>query len=201
MQSIDDKIVNSLSKCGRGVAFSAARFAHYGNADAVRKAIARLCNKNTVIRLAKGIYYYPKIDKDFGLGVIYSTADDIATAIAKRHGAKIVPTGVYALNRLGLSTQVPTNFVYLTDGKTRKILLENGRYITFVHTALKNLQFKNYIAMLITFALKSIGNENVTEQQIAHIQNIIKQEGKEKIMQDIAKMPDWIKKIITKTND
>jgi len=127
--------------------------------------------------------------------------DEIAAAVAKRDGAKIVPTGAHALNLLGMSTQIPMNYVYFTDGKSRKIEISNGRNITFIHTALKNLQFKNKTAMLITFALKAIGSENVTELQIKHITQIVRQEGREKIMQDIAKMPDWIKNIIIKTDD
>ena len=58
-----------------------------------------------LVRLAHGIYYYPKEDKEYGLGIIYPSVEDIAQAIAKRDKAKIVPMGAYALNRLGLSTQ------------------------------------------------------------------------------------------------
>jgi hypothetical protein len=201
MESIENKILTALKKCGRGKVFFKQDFSRYSNPKRIQKALEQLTDSGIIIRVARGIYCYPKIDKLFKTGPETPSYDAIAAAVAKRDGAKIVPTGVHALNRLGLSTQIPTNFVYLTNGKSRKIMLANGKSITFVHTALKNMQFKNTVAMLITFALKSIGNENVTEQQITHIQNIIKQEGKEKIMQDIAKMPDWIKNIITKTDD
>ena len=71
--------------------------------------------------MARGIYCYPKIDTELGLGVIYPSFDDIAQAIAKRDKAKIVPAGAYAVNKLGLSTQVPMNAVFLTSGESRKI--------------------------------------------------------------------------------
>ena len=57
-----------------------------------------------------------KIDKVLGLGILYPTFEEIAAAIARRDKAKIVPTGIYALNQLGLSTQLPMNVVYLTEG-------------------------------------------------------------------------------------
>ncbi len=55
--------------------------------------------------------------------------EQIAETITRRDKARIVPTGIYALNRLGISTQVPMNIVYLTDGVTRKVSLGNGRSI------------------------------------------------------------------------
>ena len=60
-------------------------------------------------------------DKEYGLGIIYPSVEYIAQAIAKRDKAKIVPMGAYALNRLGLSTQMPMNVVLLTNGAPRRI--------------------------------------------------------------------------------
>ena len=201
MESVDSKILAIVKKCGRGKVFFKQDLSRISNPKRVQKALEQLTDAGRIIRVARGIYCYPKIDKFFNTGIVPPSCDDVAAAVAKRDGAKIVPTGAHAMNRLGLSTQVPMNFVYFTDGKSRKIELLDGRSITFVHTALKNLQFKNSTAMLITFALKEIGQENIEQQQIAHIQNIIRQEGKDKIMQDIVRMPDWIKNIIFKTDD
>lgn len=78
-----------------------------------------------------------------GLGVVYPSFEDVAQYIAKRDRARIVPTGSYALNVLGLSTQVPANVAYLTDGAPRKVKLLSGRGITFVKTAPRNLAFTN----------------------------------------------------------
>ena len=120
-ESIDDKILNSIKKSGRGFVFTPVRFAHYGSAGAVQKAIERLAEAGSIIRVARGIYCYPKIDTELGLGVIYPGFEDIAQAITKRDKAQIVPAGAYAMNKLGLSTQVPMNVVFLTSGESRKI--------------------------------------------------------------------------------
>ena len=130
------------------------------------------------MRVANGIYYYPEVDDQLGLGVLMPTFDQIANAIAKRSHARIVPTGDYALNVLGLSTQVPMNCVYLTDGSPRKVEISGGRGIIFKKTAPKNLSFKNRLAMLVTSALKSLGRENVTAEQIAHIGQLLRKEDK-----------------------
>ena len=133
---------------------------------------------------------------DWGLGILYPTIEEIAAAIARRDKAKIVPTGTYALNKLGLSTQLPMNVVYLTDGSPRKVKLEGNRGIQFKHTAKKNLSFQNEIAMLLTFALREIGENNINDTQLAHVRNLVKSIPLETIKKDFALIPAWIRKII-----
>lgn len=198
MQSIDDKIYNKIKKCGRGVIFSSNDFTNFGEPKSVLKALERMANTEVIIRVTRGIYCYPKIDKILGLGVVYPAFEEIAQYIAKRDKARIVPTGSYALNVLGLSTQVPANIVYLTDGSPRKITLKSGRGIKFIKTAPKNLAFKNRLAMLLTFALKEIGECHVTEEQRQHIANLLKNEDKSVIEKDYSLMPNWIQLLISK---
>ena len=201
MQSIDDKIYNKVKKSGRGVIFSASDFTNVGESKSVLKALERMTNSGEIIRVARGIYCYPKIDKVLGLGAIYPTFGEIAQYIARRDKARIVPTGSYALNVLGLSTQVPANIVYLTDGSPRKITLKSGRGIEFIKTAPKNLAFKNRLAMLLTFALKEIGERNVTEEQKRRIAALLKNEDRTAIEKDYSLMPNWIQLLISRLYD
>jgi len=198
MQSIDDKILAKIKKCGRGKVYFASDFVLYGEAKAVQKVLERLVKSDMLLRLARGIYYYPKIDKELGLGVLYPSWEDVAYAIAKRDKARIVPTGIYALNRLGLSTQVPMNFVFLTDGTPRRINTGKGKGILFKHTAPKNLAFRNEIVMLIVFALKEIGKDKVAQEQSERIKQILQQVPKELVLQDAKLMPAWAKSLIMK---
>ena len=78
MQSIDDKIYNKVKKSGRGVIFSASDFTNVGESKSVLKALERMTNSGEIIRVARGIYCYPKIDKVLGLGAIYPTFGEIA---------------------------------------------------------------------------------------------------------------------------
>jgi len=198
MQSIDDKIILSIKKCGRGKVFFTSDFVRYGESKSANKALERLVKSNEIIRIARGIYYYPKIDKKLGLGILYPSLETIAEAIAKRDKAKIIPAGAYALNRIGLSTQVPMNIVYQTDGSPRKIKIGNGKGIRFIRTAPKNLAYKNELIMLIVLALKEITEGKVTDEQRAHIKKLLTNEPKERIMQDSQLMPSWIRSIIMK---
>jgi len=196
MQSIDDKILSRVIKGGKGKIFFSSDFTSFGNNKSILKALERLTNSGKIIRIVRGIYCYPKIDKELGLGILYPSFEEIAKSIAKRDKARIVPTGLYALNKLGLSTQVPMNIVYLTDGSSRKIPIANGRSIQFKQTTPKNLAFKNELAMLITFALKEITQEKLTKEQLSRIKELLKNEPREKIQLDIKLMPAWIRRII-----
>jgi len=44
-------------------------FISYGNRDAVNKALERLVEKGQMLRVARGIYCYPKMEKVYGKGM------------------------------------------------------------------------------------------------------------------------------------
>ena len=196
MQSIEDKILAILKGGGRGRIFFSADFTGLAEPRSVLKALERMTNEEKIVRVAKGIYCYPKIDRRLGLGVLYPSIDEIARAVARRDRARIVPTGAQAMNLLGLSEQVPMNVVYLTDGSARRLKLYGERGITFQHTSPKNLAFSNELAMLITFALREVGANMVTEDMTAAISSLLSQEPKEHVFKDLALMPEWIGKIV-----
>ena len=193
MTSIEDKIWAAIQAKGRGSIFFPSDFTAYGEAKAVGKSLERLTEKGNIIRLARGIYTYPEIDTALGLGALTPSIEQIAETIARRDKARIVPTGIYAMNKLGLSTQVPMNIVYLTDGVPRKVNLGNGRSIQFKFTAPRNLAFTNQLAMLVTFAMKEIGRDNMTEDMALRIKNVLKKERKENVLADETLMPVWIR--------
>ena len=186
MASIEDSILTAIKDKGRGSIFFPSDFTSYGEVKAVGKSLERLTAK-------RGIYLYPEIDTVLGLGILMPSIEQIAETIARRDKARIVPTGIYALNRLGISTQVPMNIVYLTDGAPRKVSLGNGRSIQFKYTTPKNLSFTNPLAMLVTFALKEIGKNNVTDDIAKQIKNVLQKEQRENVLADEALMPAWIR--------
>lgn len=196
IQSIENKILNNIKKCGRGNAIFSSDFVRFGEQKTVNKALERLAKEGVLIRISRGFYYYPKIDRKLGLGVLYPPLETIAESIAKRDKARIVPTGLYALNRLGFSTQIPMNIQYLTDGSNRKLTLYNGATIEFKHTAPKNLAFNSQLAMLITFAFRSLGKENITEEILAHTKELLAKDKSQTVKQDYKLMPAWVSSII-----
>ena len=196
MDSVTTKIEQKILQMEKGSIFFPDDFIDLGSSDAIRQSLARFCKEGLIVRVAQGIYCYPEIEEKLGLGILQPSFEQIAEAMAKRDHARIAPTGAYALNVLGLSTQVPMNYVYLTDGSKRHVEISNGRGITFKNTAPKNLAFKSRLAMLITFALKSLKKENIEDWQIRRIGELLQNEPKESVMADFKLMPVWIRNII-----
>ena len=192
--TVISKIENIITKSKKRKLLFVADFSQYGNYDTVRKALQRLANKEIIIRISQGIYYYPKTDEL--LGILYPTAEEIGKAIAKRDKARIIPTGAYAQHLLGLSTQIPMNIVYLTDGSTRKVKIGN-QTIVFKKTSPKNLSFESKLSSLIIQALKSKKENNITQADKQSLAEIIRQSNeKGKIKNDIQNAPVWIRKIV-----
>lgn len=198
MQSVENKILSVIKSKKYGTILFANDFAYAGERKTINKAFERIALSGKIIRLARGIYCKPKVDIEFGFGVIYPSVDDVAQAIAQRDKCRIVPTGDTALNKLGLSTQVPMNAVYLTDGTPRRIKIYNGRGILFKHVVPKRLDFKSELIMLITFALQTLGQGNVSEEQFSRIKQLLSNEPKERIAEDLKLIPGWIRSIILK---
>jgi hypothetical protein len=180
----------------KGGIFFISDFAETDNYEAVRKALQRLEKANKIKRIAKGIYLLPKKHERFGY--INPHAEQIATAIAKRDKARIIATGATALNLLGLSTQIPVNVVFLTDGSARKIKIGN-QSIQFKKTNPKNLSIKHRLTNLIIQALKAIGENNVTNEQVDKIHEIIERSNeKELVYKNLRNAPFWIQKLLSK---
>jgi len=192
-ESIEIQILEKVKKAKRGALFFNENFITLGNADTVRKALERLVKAGDLLRIATGIYVRPEIDPV--IGAVTPGIDAIAKAIAKRDKARIVPTGVYALNRLGLSTQVPLNVVYLTDGAARKIKI-GKRAITFKRTTPKNLAAIGEISKLAIQALRAIGKDKVSPEEIEKIQQLLKNEKGTHLQHDYRLAPEWIRKIM-----
>jgi hypothetical protein len=195
MQSIDDDIYIKIRKAGRGSLFFTEDFLTFGSAKAVSKALERLVKKEVISRVARGIY--TRLETDPILGPVRPGTEAIAEAIRRRDKARIMPTGAMALNALGLSTQVPMNVVYLTDGAARKITI-GRRKIIFRKTTPKNLAAIGKISGLVIQAMKEIGKDQLTESEIATIINHLAKEEPSRLEHDIRLAPEWIRIIMRK---
>ena len=195
VESIDIKILEKIKKAKRGSLFYTEDFLSFGNYKAVSKALERLVNEEQLSRVSRGIFAV--LEKDPHLGEVFPTAEKIAESIRKRDKARIIPTGSLALNALGLSTQIPTNLVYLTDGSARTIKVGN-RTIVFKKASPKNLSAIGSISGIVIQALKEIGKENITEVEIQTILNHLEKEESYRLEHDIKLAPEWIRIIMRK---
>ena len=192
-KSVDNKIIEHIKYRTKGKIYFSEDFTQIASSESVRKSLSVLVKKGILIRLTQGIYLYPKNDAEFG--ILYPSVNDVCKAIAKRDKARIEPTGVFALHSLGLSTQIPVNVVYLTDGIPRKIKYGN-RVIKFKKTAPKNLSMIGNISSIVIAALKQLGKNNITQEVQQQIGLALKKETPENIKHDARLAPEWVSKLI-----
>ena len=194
-QSAYNEIKRKVTSSKRGTLFFPDKFVHTASSDAVRSALVRLCKDGEIVRVAQGIYCYPKIDRKWGSGFISPSIEDIANEIAKRDKVRIAPTGAYVLNLLGLSTQIPANVVFVTDGSQRRVTIGKGKGILFKHTSeMRTFAYKSKLMLLVVTALREIGEENVTEQQMDIIKEHLEKVPSEEFRKDIQLAPIWVRK-------
>lgn len=192
MEATETKILHHIRTKPRGTLYFPEDFKSFGSDEAIRVALHRMVKGGDVERISQGIYTLPKKSKL--LGKVYPSIDEVAQAIAKRDRARIIPTGAFALHALGLSTQVPTKAVYLTDGASRIIHVGN-QTILFKRTSPKNLAVKGKLSGLAIQALKAIGKDQLSETVAHKVIEILQQEDNSKLLHDSDLAPAWIRKI------
>ena len=95
------EIRNIINRNGPNRLYMVSDFAYLNNDGLVTRALSRLEKEGVLIRLSQGLYLYPLRNK---FGVLRPSIEDIAYAIAEKDKARIIPSGLTALNKLGLST-------------------------------------------------------------------------------------------------
>src|ERR1700680_3207824 len=118
MSTVHHEILDRIRMRGRGKVFTPKDFLDLGSRDAADKSLSRLVKGGEIQRLGRGLYHYPRVNERLGI-LVGPEFDEIAEALARQTGSRVVPSGAAAANRLGLSTQVPAKLVYLSDGRTR----------------------------------------------------------------------------------
>ena len=118
MISIVNQIENLFSK-NPGKIYSINDFYYLGTKNTVKSAIYRLNEQNKITRILDGLYTKPKYSEVLNE---YSFPDSnlIADKLADKFSWTIAPTGDTALNVTGLSTQVPNEYIYISDGAYRE---------------------------------------------------------------------------------
>ncbi len=197
VESIASQIEKRIESKKRGVFIFSSDFVDIATPENVTKVLQRMMKAGKIIRVCQGVYYYPRIDTKYGLGVIKPTTTEIALAIAKRDGVDIFPTGSYALHALGLSTQVPANAVFITNGSPRKINIGRKKDILFKHSDnAHNFEYKSKEMQLVVAALKEIGKGLATEEELTIIKEIVDRVPENQFKHDLALAPNWIIKLI-----
>lgn len=195
MQTIAGEILKEIGRHQAGWCFSQKDFMEIAGRNALDQAFFRLVKEDKIRRIGRGLYDVPRYSELLKM-VLSPSADQIAKAIARKHGWRILPTGAHAANMLNLSTQVPMKIVYQSDGPTKQMGF-SGWTIRFKQTAPKDMA-SDELSGLVINALKYLGKENVTEQVINKLCNRFDEKQKRKLLKAVQFGTDWIVETIQK---
>lgn len=189
-----DPIYSRITSMKQGEVFIISDFSDLAEEASVRKVLSRLEEEGKIRRIMRGVYDCPQYNEFLG-EYVATSPDNVAHALARNFGWSIVPCGDTALNLLGLSTQVPSVWLYVSDGTYKEYIYGNTT-IKFKRTTNKEISKLSYKTALVIQAIKALGKENITNEIINKIAQATTDEEKAQMFVEAKYATSWIYDII-----
>lgn len=191
-----DEIKNRIALYEDGDIFFTTDFKEIANLATIRKYLGRQVEEGTIRRVMDGVYEKPKYSKILD-EFIPTDPEKVAYALAKKYHWTISPCGDVALNKLGLSTQVPVVWSYVSDGPYREFTWDNI-ILSFKHKTNREISFMSRISIMVIEAIKTLGKDNIDEKTIAILKSRLSVEEKTVLLKDATDSASWIFDIVKK---
>ncbi len=189
MSEIKNKILNRIKENNYG-AFTSADFVDIDNYKLISKTLERLEDEKIISRARRGVYYIRKYNEILGIEEM-PDINDIALAIARQFNIVIIPSGNYALNIIGLSTQVPSKYIYITNGSYNEYDVGNNK-IYFKHSTSREITNLPYKILVSIQALKTIGKDIIDDNIRNKISNFLSNDDKKYLKNNNLRITSWI---------
>ena len=184
------RIRERVSSAEAGAVFATSDFADIAGTTTIRQSLNRLVQEGTLRRILNGVFEKPKYSKLLG-EVVAADPDKVAKALARSYHWTIAPCGNTALNLLGLSTQVPVVWSYISDGPY-KTYEWNSTKLEFKHRTNKEITGLSYMTALVIQALKTLGAANVTPEIMETLSAKLSAADKAAMLKEAAESTDWV---------
>lgn len=195
-EQLSDKVWNLIKQQQNGTIFSINEFYHLGNVNTIKSILFRLESDGKITRLIDGLYTIPKFS-ELLQEKSYPSVDQVANKLADKFSWTICPSENHALNLIGLSTQVPNKYVFVSDGPYRTYEYR-GREIIFKHTSNRFITEYSRNYSLMIQAIKALGKDNIHENDIKRMATFSKQYIDDDIIDKGKKLPAWIQEVLKK---
>jgi hypothetical protein len=163
--SVSALVAHRVSRLQKGMPFTIEGFYALGSVTSVQKALSRLAQEGTVVRVAKGIYARPKPMKSLPSIKTTTTAEEVALSWGRKHNFTLVPQGLEEAYRLGLQTQAPVKTMFWTSGPSREFKIGNQQVLV-KHIAQSKLRWANKPEGAFYRALLVLSAEHTSLQQL-----------------------------------
>lgn len=193
------EILNRIENFESDQVFIANDFFDIAGYETVRSTLNRLVEDKVIIRIMKGIYYKPKYIELIGE---YETpsVNEVVNAIARKYNWTIAPSGNTALNLLGLSTQVPAKWTYISDGRYTNFSFGNVT-IEFKRRSNGDISKMSTLTSMVIQSIKAIGKDKITNEQIDYLKKKLSDKEKSELLSDSKTTSAWVYGVIKKISE
>jgi len=153
-----------------------------------------MADNGEIKRVTSGIYYVPKVSSILDEPVPPSP-EKVAYALARAYNWTIAPSEGTALNKLGLSTQVPVVWTYVSDGPYRSKVVD-GAQIDFKHITNKNVTGMSPTTLLVVQALRALGESRIDRTAIRKIRERLSEDEIDKLVAETGRSTAWIRRAV-----
>lgn len=189
-KTIADRIRERLASAPDGTLFVMSDFADIGAKNVANRVVLRLVAEGKLRTIMRGVYQKPRINA-FLKEYEEPSVDAVAHAISRKNGWTTCPSGDAALNLLGLSTQVPATWSYLSNGPYKSYPYGGGS-IRFTHTANRMMENLSPESALVVQAFRALGSARMDELPLSRIVERYSAEQLSRMEIETRKVPDWI---------
>ena len=190
MEIISDKINDFDSH----KVFFANDFLDIASNATVRQILKRLADERKIQRIIDGFYYNPRYSELIGEYEAVSI-HELALAIARKYNWNIAPYNSTALNLLGLSTQVPTHYKYISSGRYKEYKI-GDMILEFKKVNPGEIANMSLKTATVIQAIKSLGKEDITSEVIQKIRENLSEKERIDLMHESKSVPSWIYEVI-----
>ncbi|MEX2443044.1 MAG: DUF6088 family protein [Alkalispirochaeta sp.] len=190
MQSITQKILSRIYGSGRGWCFSQVDFTDLASRSAVDSALKRLASTGTIRRILRGLYDYPTYS-DFLGEHLAPDMQQVVSALCRKHGWHVVPDGSTALHLLGLDTQVPARFRYLSSGPNREYVIGNTQ-LRFSHQKTQHTTIDDRFAATVVQAILALGQKSITDVHRRQIASLVGEHDVRRVVKKTRRVTSWV---------
>lgn len=197
-ESMDAKVLRRLRSRGSGAVATSAEFLDLGNRAAVDQALSRLVRRGELRRVGRGVYGYP--ERSHLIGELAPRPEQVAQALARRGCQRLLVSGAYAANLLGLSDQVPARIEYLTDGPSQTVMIRNLA-VKLKQTTPRRLAVADRVSGKVAEALRFLRQAQIDETVVAKLRKRLSDAERRQLVKDIPLVPAWIGEVFRKVGE
>lgn len=190
MRDLKDKILSRVRASGRGAVHISKDFLDLGRRAAVDQALSRLVKEGSLRRIGRGLFDYPRMNPRLNI-VLSPDPEAVAVAVARKRGGRVLRSGAFAANSLGLSTQTPGKHVYLTDASPGTVRL-GKQTLTFKQVAPKRVANPDKVSSSVVEALHYIGKEGLTDGVLIRLRAMLSEKDKKRLLKESRYAVGWI---------